>query len=96
MPKGKPNKRYTGEFKQMVVEAVIKEKMSYAEAARIYEVSNHHRIQSGSESIWKKVRKDCISNAEGGRVQDVRINCRRRWKRIFLQKYSVCAQKTNT
>ena len=50
MPKGKPNKRYTGEFKQMVVEAVIKEKMSYTEAARIYEVSNHHRIQS-----WERI-----------------------------------------
>ena len=50
MPKGKPNKRYTGEFKQMVVEAVIKEKMSYTEAARIYEVSDHHRIQS-----WERI-----------------------------------------
>ena len=50
MPKGKPNKRYTGEFKQMVVEAVIKDKMSYTEAARIYEVSNHHRIQS-----WERI-----------------------------------------
>ena len=50
MPKGQPNKRYTGEFKQMVVEAVIKEKMSYTEAARIYEVSNHHRIQS-----WERI-----------------------------------------
>lgn len=50
MPKGQPNKRYTGEFKQMVVEAVIKEKMSYTEAARVYEVSNHHRIQS-----WERI-----------------------------------------
>ena len=50
MPKGKPNKRYTGEFKQMVVEAVIKEKMSYTEAARIYEVSDHHRIQN-----WERI-----------------------------------------
>ena len=50
MPKGKPNKRYTGEFKQMVVEAVIKEKMSCTEAARIYEVSDHHRIQS-----WERI-----------------------------------------
>ena len=50
MPKGKPNKRYTGEFKQMVVEAVIKEKMSYAEAARIYEISDHHRIPN-----WERI-----------------------------------------
>ena len=26
MPKGKPNKRYTGEFKQMVVETLRKER----------------------------------------------------------------------
>ncbi len=50
MPKGKPNKRYTGEFKQLVVEAVIKEKMSYTEAARIYEVSSYHRIQK-----WERI-----------------------------------------
>ena len=39
MPKGIPNKRYTGEFKQMVVETMIREKLSYKEAARQFEVS---------------------------------------------------------
>ena len=34
----------------MVVEAVIKEKLSYTEAARIYEVSSHHRIQK-----WERI-----------------------------------------
>ena len=29
MPKGVPNKRYTGEFKQMVVETMMQEKLSY-------------------------------------------------------------------
>ena len=29
MPKGIPNKRYTGEFKQMVVETMMREKLSY-------------------------------------------------------------------
>ena len=28
----------------MVVEAVIKEKICYAEEARMYEISDHHRI----------------------------------------------------
>lgn len=32
MPKGIPNKRYTCEFKQMVVETMQKEKISYHEA----------------------------------------------------------------
>ena len=31
MPKGVPNKRYTPEFKKLVVETMMKEKMSYRE-----------------------------------------------------------------
>ena len=34
MPKGTPNKRYTAEFKQMVVETMQREKMSHKEADR--------------------------------------------------------------
>lgn len=33
MPKGILNKRYAGEFKQMAVETVMREKPSYCEAA---------------------------------------------------------------
>ena len=50
MPKGVPNKRYTAEFKQRVVEAVMKERLSYQEAARVYEVDGHDRIQS-----WERI-----------------------------------------
>ena len=50
MPKGKPNKRYTPEFKKQVVEAVLQEGLSYQEAARIYEVQGHGRIQS-----WERI-----------------------------------------
>ena len=39
MPKGVPNKRYTGEFKQKVVETMVREKLSYKEAARQFDVS---------------------------------------------------------
>ena len=35
MPKGIPNKRYTGEFKQEVVETMLREKLSYKEIARL-------------------------------------------------------------
>lgn len=45
MPKGIPNKRYTGEFKQLVVEDMINNKMSYSETARKYEIVDHHTIQ---------------------------------------------------
>ena len=50
MPKGVPNKRYTPEFKQKVVKAVVKEGLSYQEAARLYEVNGHDRIQ-----IWERI-----------------------------------------
>ena len=39
MPKGVPNKRYTGEFKQKVIETMVREKLSYKEAARQFDVS---------------------------------------------------------
>ena len=39
MPKGIPNKRYTGEFKQKVVETMMQEKLSYKEAARQFGIS---------------------------------------------------------
>jgi transposase-like protein len=50
MPKGVPNKRYTGEFKQMVAEAIIRDKMSYREAAKRFEVSNHHLVAD-----WERI-----------------------------------------
>ena len=42
--KGVPNKRYTGEFKQMVVETMIRDKLSYREAARQFEIPDHKDV----------------------------------------------------
>ncbi len=64
MPKGVPNKRYTGEFKQMVVETMMREKISYKEAARRFEISNHHLpasweriyLTEGSEMLYVERR----------------------------------------
>ena len=50
MSKGKPNKKYTGEFKQKVVETMVQEKLSYCEAAREFEVSDHHLVAS-----WERI-----------------------------------------
>lgn len=50
MPKGIPNKRYTGEFKQMVVETMRKESLSYTETARKYNVSSDTRVAS-----WERI-----------------------------------------
>ena len=46
MPKGIPNKKYTGEFQQMVVETMQKEGLSYSEEVREFDVCDHHRIMS--------------------------------------------------
>ena len=44
MPKGVPNKRYTPEFKKLVVETMLKEKLSYCETARQFEVSDYKQV----------------------------------------------------
>ena len=46
MPKGIPNKRYTGEFKQEVVETMHREKLSQKEVARLYGITAHDRVAS--------------------------------------------------
>ena len=50
MPKGIPNKRYTPEFKQMVVETMREENLSYHETARKFEISGHERIRQ-----WERI-----------------------------------------
>ena len=50
MPKGVPNKRYTAEFKKMVIETMIEEKLGYSETARKFDVCDYHRIQN-----WERI-----------------------------------------
>ena len=50
MPKGIPNKRYTPEFKKLVIETMLEEKLSYSETARRFEVSDYHSIQN-----WERI-----------------------------------------
>ena len=50
MPKGQPNKKYTPEFKIKVVETMHKEKLSYSETARQFDISNHSRVAS-----WERI-----------------------------------------
>ena len=49
MAKGIPNKRYTPEFKQMVVETMRKEGLSYRETERQFDLT-HNRA-----SIWERI-----------------------------------------
>ena len=50
MPKGKPNKRYTPEFKVMVVETMRKERLSHKEASRQFEISSHNAVAK-----WERI-----------------------------------------
>ena len=53
-------------------------------------------FKAGNGSIWKKVRKALLLNAEDVGVQTGRRNCQARWKRIFWQRCSGCVRKTLT
>lgn len=74
MPKGIPNKRYSGEFKQMVVEDIINNKLSYCEVARKYELSNHSipqrweriYLEEGAEGLYIE-RRGRACSASGTR-----------------------------
>jgi hypothetical protein len=50
MPKGVPNKRYTPEFKRMVVETMQQEQPNYSETVRRFEANSHRRIQD-----WERI-----------------------------------------
>lgn len=70
MPKGIPNKKYTGEFKQKVVEDMLNNKLSYGDTKRKYDLSdkrvqNWERIylSEGAEGLYVERRgKACTAN----------------------------------
>ena len=57
MLKGIPNKKYTGEFQQMIVETMPKEGMSYSEAALEFDVCDHHQIMSWERFLGDEGRE---------------------------------------
>lgn len=50
MPKGIPNKRYTPEFKQLVVETMHKERLSIRETSAQFEISDHNAV-----ARWERI-----------------------------------------
>ena len=44
MRKGIPNKRYAPEFKELMIEIMQGEKLSYRKTARRFEVNDHKQI----------------------------------------------------
>ena len=58
MPKGIPNKRYTPEFKKLVIETMQEEKLSYRETARRFEINDHKLVMA-----WERIY--LVEGAEG-------------------------------
>ena len=63
MPKGKPNKRYTPEFKIKVVETMHREKLSYRETARQFDIPNSRvtaweriYLEEGADGLYAERR----------------------------------------
>ena len=50
MPNGVPNKRYTPEFKKLVIETMREDKLSYSETCRRFEVNSRDQIKS-----WERI-----------------------------------------
>ena len=63
MPKGIPNRKYPGEFKQKVVETMRKEQLGYMETADIFEL--HNQGKNGYKRVQKWERIYLEEGAEG-------------------------------
>lgn len=50
MPKGVPNKKYSGEFKQMVVETMRREHLSFDQTQRRFEIRGNSRV-----AAWERI-----------------------------------------
>ena len=50
MPKGVPNKRYTPEFKKLVVETMQREKLSIREVSAQFEIGDHTAV-----ARWERI-----------------------------------------
>lgn len=77
MAKGVRDKRYTGEFKNLVIETMRAEKLSYRETERRFEIKSHSRIptweriylEEGPEglNIERRGRASAASGTQKGR-----------------------------
>ena len=66
MSRGKPNKRYTPEFKKLVVETMMEERLSYSETCRRFEVNSRDQIKSW-ERIYLEEAPEGLSVERRGR-----------------------------
>ena len=89
MPKGIPNKRYTGEFKQMVVETMIREKLSYIETRKRFDIAGEDRVRSWERIYLTEARRACMLNVEVVPAPVGPESFLKKQKKIYWRKYSV-------
>ena len=77
MPKGVPNKRYTPEFKKLVIETMQEEKLSYSETCRRFEVNSRDRIKSW-ERIYLEEGRRTARPRQHRSAKEAAKGCRRR------------------
>ena len=81
MPKGVPKKQYSGEFKQMVVETMMREKLSYREAARQFEVRDHKDVAKWERYYLAEVQRLRAENAYLKKLQALVLERERHQKK---------------
>lgn len=67
MPKGIPNKKYTPEFKKLVVETIHNENLSYGEAVRRFDISSISVIRNW-ERIYLEEGPEALAVERRGRA----------------------------
>ncbi len=69
MPKGVPNKRYTPEFKQMVVETMRWGNLSVSETKRRFNINDHGIIERWERIYLEEGSEGLAMNGKGGSAQ---------------------------
>ncbi len=90
MPRGKPNKRYTPEFKIMVVETMHKEGLSYREAERRFDLPDKRAadweriyLEEGKEGLYVERRGRKSSTGRPPKLKNLE-------KAVVCGKYGLC------
>ena len=79
MPKGVPNKRYTPEFKRMVVETMEKEHLSIYAAMQEFGINDHKIIERWERIYLEEGPEGLPSNGVAAAVRVIRqSSCRSR------------------
>ena len=72
MPKGVPNKRYTPEFKKLVIETMQEEELSYSETCRRFDVNSRDQIKSWERIYLEEGPEGLTIERRGRRSKDRR------------------------